>query len=389
MTRTDLDPGRLLQARNAVTASFFLNGFAFASIASRIPDLREELSLSDAQLGLTLLGISIGSVLALPLSGPVIDRFGPTRVVRTGTVLVGFALVLLALAVSTWGSVPLTLVALFCYGVGTANWDVAMNLEGAEVERLLGRTIMPRFHAVFSLGTVLGSALGAPLSGLSQQLAWHLVPAAVLVGITSVLATGSFLPRVRADEPAVPTRRAWRERRTLMIGLIMLSLALAEGTANDWLALGLHDGYDVARWVGVLGLSLFVASMTLGRLVGPVLLDRFGRVPVLFGTIGLAAGGTVLVVFGAVVWLVVPGIVLWGLGASLGFPVGVSAAADDPARAAARVSVVTTIGYTAFLAGPPLVGFVAHHTGTLRALLVVAVVMVPALVVVPAARSQR
>jgi MFS family permease len=126
--------------------------------------------------------------------------------------------------------------------------------------------------------------------------------------------------------------------------------------------------------------------MTAGRLVGPVVLDRWGRVPVLFATMALAGGGVLLTVLGSVAWLVVPGIALWGLGASLGFPVGMSAAADDPRHAAARVSVVSTIGYTAFLAGPPLLGFVASEVGTLDALLVVALVLVPATLVVPAAR---
>jgi MFS family permease len=126
--------------------------------------------------------------------------------------------------------------------------------------------------------------------------------------------------------------------------------------------------------------------MTAGRLVGPVVLDRWGRVPVLFATMALAGGGVLLTVLGSVAWLVVPGIALWGLGASLGFPVGMSAAADDPRHAAARVSVVSTIGYTAFLAGPPLLGFVASEVGTLDALLVVAIVLVPATLVVPAAR---
>jgi MFS family permease len=168
---------------------------------------------------------------------------------------------------------------------------------------------------------------------------------------------------------------------------MVLALALTEGTANDWLAVALQDGYDVERWLAVLGFGGFVAAMTLGRLVGPVLLDRHGRVPVLWATMTSAGAGVLLIVFGGGPWLVVPGIVLWGLGASLGFPVGMSAAADDPVRAAARVSVVSTIGYTAFLAGPPLLGFVGDHVGTLRALLVVAALLVPAALVVPSARE--
>jgi MFS family permease len=127
--------------------------------------------------------------------------------------------------------------------------------------------------------------------------------------------------------------------------------------------------------------------MTTGRVAGTVLLDLFGRLPVLWGSMAVAAVGVLLVVLGQVAPLVVIGIVLWGVGASLGFPVGMSAAADDPARAAARVSVVSTIGYTAFLVGPPLLGLLGSHFGVLNALLVVSVILVPSALAVPAARK--
>ena len=129
--------------------------------------------------------------------------------------------------------------------------------------------------------------------------------------------------------------------------------------------------------------------MTTGRVFGTNLLDTFGRLPVLWGSMGVAGVGVLLVVLGQLPVLVVLGIVLWGVGASLGFPVGMSAAADDPAKAAARVSVVSTIGYTAFLGGPPLLGFLGSHFGVLEALLVVSLILVPSAFVVPAARKQE
>jgi fucose permease len=170
---------------------------------------------------------------------------------------------------------------------------------------------------------------------------------------------------------------------------MVLSLALAEGSANDWLSLALVDGYGVPRWVGVAGYALFVASMTCGRLVGPPLLDRFGRAPVLWACSAAAAAGVLVAVYGGSLVALFAGVVVWGLGASLGFPVGMSAAADDPARAAARVSAVATIGYGAFLAGPPFLGMLGDRVGTLHALLVVAVLMVPASLTVFAARPPR
>ena len=147
-------------------------------------------------------------------------------------------------------------------------------------------------------------------------------------------------------------RSAWLEPRTLMIGLVVLAAAFTEGTANDWISVAFSEGYDLPRWAGVLGLAAFLSFMTAGRLLGTRLLDRYGRVPVLRVTFVMAAVGSLMVIFGGTV-LAYVGAAIWGVGASLGFPVGMSASADDPARAAARMSVVATIGYTAFIAGPP------------------------------------
>ena len=169
---------------------------------------------------------------------------------------------------------------------------------------------------------------------------------------------------------------------------MVLALAMTEGTANDWLAVALVDGHDVSHSMGVAGFAVFVLAMTAGRIAGTGLIDRFGRVAVLWGTMAVAGAGVLMIVFAEQPVFVVIGIVLWGVGASLGFPVGMSAAADDPAHAASRVSVVSTIGYAAFLAGPPFLGFVGDEVGTLKALLVVAVLLMPAALVVPAAREQ-
>lgn len=373
-------------ARDAVYAAFFINGFAFASWASRIPDVRHALGLSDAHLGLLLLGPSIGSVAALALSGALVHRWGAGRVVRAGSVLVALALAGVAVAVSV-GTAIGAWIALIGYGVGTGAWDVAMNVEAAEVERRLGRSIMPRFHAAFSLGTVVGAALGALMAHLSRELLWHLPAAAAVMLAVVLLTSRGFVPVAADHDPTSSSgsRAAWRERRTLLIGLIVLSMALTEGVANDWLAVGLQDGYHAARSLAVLGYALFLTSMTIGRSCGPLLLDRYGRVRVLYATATAAAAGVVLVTLGGP-WLAGPGIVAWGLGASLGFPIGMSAAADDARRAAARVSVVSTIGYTAFFVGPPVIGAIAARVGTLHALLALLAVLGAAAVVLPAAR---
>lgn len=378
----------LTAARNAVALTFFLNGLVFASWVSRIPEVRASFDLTNGQLGLVLLAIALGSVLALPTTGAAINAMGTVRIVRIGAGAATLGMV--AAAIGLGDALPLTVAGLFVYGLGIGVWDVAMNVEGAEVERGLRRTIMPRFHAGFSGGTVVGALLGVLLIELGVPALVHLV-GIVLLAIVLVWRTSpSFLPVAeRHEESATSAARAWLEPRTLLIGVMVLALAMTEGTANDWLAVALVDGHDVSHAVGVAGFAVFVLAMTAGRFAGTGLIDRFGRVAVLWGTMALAGAGVLLIVLAEQPALVVVGIVLWGVGASLGFPVGMSAAADDPVRAASRVSVVSTIGYAAFLAGPPLLGFVGDEVGTLKALLVVAVLLMPAALVVPAAREQR
>jgi MFS family permease len=377
-------------ARNAVALVFALNGFCFATLASRVPDLRESLDLSNGALGALLLSVAVGSMFGMPASGHLIERWGAGAVVRLGAV-VDLGGLVLAGAFATAGSAPGAAVGLLAYGFGTGVWDVAMNVDGAAVERELGRSIMPRFHAGWSFGTFTGAGIGAVAAGLGVPLAVHyaVVPA-LAVGV-AVVASRRLLPAGddAGDAGESATGSAWLEPRTLAIGFMVLGFTLAEGAANDWLALALVDGYDAPHWVGVLGFALFVAAMTIGRVGGPVVLDRFGRAPSMLASALAAAVGVLIVVWTGVAALAVVGIVLWGLGAALGFPVGMSAAGDDPARAARRVSVVSTIGYGAFLSGPPLLGFVGDHVGTLDSLLVIAIAMVPAAVLVSSVRKPR
>lgn len=382
----------MIRSRNAVMVTFALNGFCFASWVSRIPETRSGLDLSNGALGSLLLTMAIGSLLTLPTTGSLISRWGAAGVVRFGVFIGTVGLAVAAVGAGVAGSVPLTALGLFAYGIGTGVWDVAMNVEGAAVEHQLRRTIMPRFHAGFSLGTVAGAALGAATTAAGLSMAWHLGAVAAAALAIVVVATKDFLPHAtpaEAEANATPRSAfaAWREPRTLLIGLMVFALAVTEGSANDWLAVALIDGYDVEHWVGVAGFGLFVTAMTAGRIVGPVLLDRHGRAPVLWTTMTAAAVGVLLIAFGGHPAVVIAGIVLWGGGASLGFPVGMSAAADDPAHAAARVSVVSTIAYAAFLAGPPLLGFLADEVGTLHALLAVSVLLLPSALLVPAARK--
>nr|WP_091598199.1 MFS transporter [Micromonospora krabiensis] len=383
-------------ARNGVAVAFALNGLAVASWFSRMPAVRDGLGLTAGQLGLLLLAMSAGALCAMPTAGLVSQRLGAARTVGVGTVLVALGLTGAGLAAGLAGSVAGVAVSLFAFGYGSGICDVAMNVEGASVERRLGRTIMPRFHAAWSLGSVAGAGLGAGAARVGLPVGVHLATVAVVVLVGTLVAARHFQP-VSATTAAAPTpagrRRAllaaWCEPRTLLIGLLTLVMAFTEGSANDWLAVAFVDGHDLSEAAGAAVFGVFVVGMTVGRTAGTVALDRWGRVPVLTGTILLAAAGATLAILAGSGPVAVVGVALWGLGASLGFPVGMSAAADDEEKAHVRVSVVAVIGYTAFLAGPPLLGLLGDRVGTLRALLVVPLLLVPTLALVPAIRPPR
>jgi len=369
------EPGAAANALR-VFVVFVASGFLFSSWVSRIPAVRDALHVDPQRLGLILLAISVGSVLALPTAGAIVGRLGARRTLLVAPVVSAVGLGVAGL--SSAGPIPFLVVGLAVMGLGYGVWDVAMNVVGAVVERALGRALMPRLHAGYSVGTVLGALLGAGLDAVRVAPRSHLVAVAVLVAVGTPL-LASTLPADAPDAaaPAVRgrTREAWRERRTLLIGLFMLCLAFPEGTGNDWLSVATVDGYHRGTAVGSAVFGVFVASMTVGRLSGTVLLDRHGRVRVLRATCLVAIVGVVLVVVGHSFVFVLAGAVCWGLGASLGFPVGISAAADDPTREAARVGVVASIAYTAFLAGPPLVGLLGQDLGVKHGVAVVAVAL--------------
>jgi fucose permease len=357
------------KAMYAVYAVFILNGFAFASWASRIPQVRDGLDLDPQKLGLVLLAIAIGSLISMPLAGLVISHLGAARTVSVMSLIAAAGLAIAALGYRH-GVAPV-IPGLFLLGLGSGTWDVAMNVEGAEVERRLGRSIMSRFHAGFSVGTVAGALLGSAMIALGVSVTVHLIAVAALVAAAGTPATRGFLPVAHHTEHQTERRnplKAWTEPRTLLIGLFVFTMAFTEGTGVDWLGVAVIDGYHVDAALGSLTFAVFLAAMTLGRWFGPAMLDRHGRVPLIRVTGAMAVLGLVIVVYGPSLATAMVGAALWGVGVSLGFPVGMSAAADDPRYAAGRVSVVSSIGYLAFLAGPPFVGFLGHEVGTLRAL---------------------
>ncbi|WP_104082319.1 MFS transporter [Cryobacterium sp. Y11] len=387
----------LIGWRNAVFAAFFVSGLGLASWMSRVPAVRDGLVLDTAQVGVLIFGLSAGSVLGLLIAAALLARLGARRAMLVSVSLSATGLVLMGVGVSFVPSAPFVFAALAVFGVGMGSLDVMMNVEGAGAEGAIGRTLMPLMHACFSLGTVVGALGGAAASALDISVFWHLLVIAVLVVGTIVVAV-RFLPAgidMKTDTPTLTRRQrlrprdglaVWRDRKLLLIGLIVLGMTFAEGSANDWLALASVDGHGLSNTDGAIVFGVFVAAMTVGRVIGGPLLDRFGRVLVLRACAGIGIAGLVLFILAPNIPVAYIGTILWGIGASLGFPVGMSAAADDTKNAAARVSAVAIIGYGAFLVGPPVLGLLGDAWGILNALYLVLVLMVLAGLAAPAAR---
>jgi MFS family permease len=389
----------LVAWRNALFVIFALCGIALTSWVARTPAIRDAVGASTWQMGLIVFGLAGGSMVGLVLSSHVLARFGPIATIRATMILSALGIVVTGVGGSL-GAIPVVIAGLVVFGLGTSTCDVSMNVDGAANERAIGRTVMPVYHAMFSVGTIIGAGLGALAEHLGVPIVVHLSAVAGLM-VVAVLIAVRFLqpdPALSATEEQHEAQAkgdwrsrlaVWRDRRTLLIGLIVLGMAFAEGSANDWLALAMVDGHGVDNATGALVFGIFVTAMTIGRVGGVFLLDRFGRVPVLRVSALLAATGLLTMIFAPNPGLAAAGVVAWGLGSALGFPVGMSAAADDPKTAAARVSAVATIGYLAFLVGPPLVGFVGEHVGLLNALLMVLGLVAIAGIVSPAAREPR
>lgn len=365
--------------RNAVFAIFALTGFVFANYAARIPNVRDLLHADDAQMGLLAAGIAAGSIVGLLLAGTLVTRFGTVRTLAVAYTVASLGVVGAGFVAQASPTIAGLLVGLCVLGAGHSVTDVAMNVSGAANERRVGRALMPLFHAAFSVGTMVGAATAAVTLAARLSIGPHLVGVGV-VGVVGTLVSSRFLqsaePAPATGAVAVPSGwrnrlGAWRDPHVLLIGVTLLGMAFAEGSANDWLPLAFVDGHGLTNPQGAAVFAVFVTAMTVGRIAGVPLLHRFGRVPVLRGSAVCAVVGMLLVILIPSAPIAVAGSVLWGLGAALGFPVCMSAAADDPRRAAASVSVVATLGYCAFLVGPALIGALASVSTLLQALLLV------------------
>jgi len=375
---------------------FLINGLGFSTWLARVPAIRDGLGLSTGEVATLLFTGALGAVSGLVFSSHVVAWIGQRNTIVVFGLLGLLGLAGIGLSSELLASYALTAVSIVAAGAGNGIADVAMNVEGAQVERAIGRTIMPWFHALWSLGTVSGAGLAAFVSFLGIGLAPHALVIAIVAGAT-LLTLPRFLlgdaerTESTSEEPMTLGERlgVWREPRTVAIGLIALGMAFAEGSANDWLALAIVDGRDASNATGALWFGFFTAGMMAGRIGGVWVLDRFGRVPVLQASAGLAIIGLALVIVVAQPVVSGLGALLWGIGSSLGFPVAMSAAADDARGSAARVSAVATLAYSAFLIGPPLIGGIGESVGLLTALWAVVVLILLSFFASPAASPAK
>lgn len=381
MTLPALDRAHLVRWRAAIFTLFLLCGIVIASWAARLPAVKANLGIDDFEVGVLLFAMGAGSLVGVMSANVIVARWGAKRGLSVTLVGAALGLLIAAFAVDLLGSYTLAATGLAVLGLCFGATDVMINVEAAAVEQAFGKTLMPLFHAFFSLGTVAGAGIGVPMASWGVGVAWHLGAVAILFAVVCTVAL-RFVPahapgtEVGVQETTRGERlhaalAVWRDPRTYAIGAIVLGMAFAEGSANDWLTIAVVDGHHEKEATGAIFLTVFSVSMTAFRALGGPLVDRIGRVWTL-RILSVTAG------IGLIVFILAPnlpvayvGVALWGAGASLGFPLGMSAAADDPAKATASVSAAATIGYIAFLCGPPVLGWISHQIGILNTLWII------------------
>lgn len=397
---TALTRSQYVRWRTAIFAIFLASGLSIATWASRVPDLKLALDIDKAQVGMLLLGAGIASIIGISTSPAIMARTGARLGMMVSIFTFAGGVAVIGIGANVLGSFAVVLIGLMLFGLGNGSVDVMMNVEATAIEQQSGKTILPLFHAFFSFGTVIGAGLGALAAQLRIDVFTHTLVVALLIVVVGVISIANVPSRQAALDPAPDEKAPWRERmhvamsawrepRTYAIGVVMLGMSFAEGGANDWLALGVAEDHGGGTALGAAALATFSVAMTLVRIFGGPLVDRFGRVAVLRILAVAAASGILLFILAPSLPLVFVGAALWGVGASLGFPLGMSAAADDPAKAAARVSAAATIGYIAFLGGPPVLGFISEHIGLLNTLFILVGLVVASGLFSGAARPLR
>ncbi|MFD2840483.1 MFS transporter [Populibacterium corticicola] len=370
--------------RVALSAAFMLTGLGMATWVSRTPAIRDALEASTAEMGLIIAGLSVGSMIGIAVGGVLVARRGARFVIAMGMLLLLTGLAVIATGTMLAEGWVVT-GGLAFFGAGMGSGEIGQNIEAVELEVKVQRSIVPGLHGFYSLGVFVGGMIGLAANALVVPAPTHLA-AMLLMGLAATLWLVRQLPAdTGANVPSksgapIKSPRGWLDSRLLALVAIILGMALAEGSANDWLPLIVVDGFGQAATTGAVVYAFFGLTMAIGRFAGGAIIDRFGRAPVMRSSIITAAVGIIIVITAPNVLVGALGVLLWGVGASLGFPVALSSAGDDPVHAARRASLVATAGYAAFLIGPPVLGFLGEHFGIRNALLVVLAAVLTSLI---------
>lgn len=343
-------------ARLAISVMFFVNGFVFASWLPHIPALKHRVGLSDGILGLALLALGLGAMVAMPLSGRLIARFGSRPVTVSTGILFCAALPLTVVA----DRFAFLVAALFLFGAFTGAMDVAMNTHGIAVEKRYGRPIMSSLHGLYSIGGFAGAAVAGIAIFLGVYPIAHTVTLSVPLVAAVLVASRHLLPATE-DSASPGTHFAWPRGILFGIGLLAFFGLVAEGAMADWSAVYLHDTLGASGAVAALGFSAFSLAMAVGRFTGDRIVHRFGDIPVMRTGAFLAFGGMLVALLVEHPALAIAGLACVGLGLANIVPLLFRAASQVPGFApGAGIAAVATLGYLGGLLGPPLIGFAAE-----------------------------
>ncbi|MET9483988.1 MFS transporter [Streptomyces sp. NPDC006638] len=357
-TEAVYDGARLRQARRAVMAVFCVHGAVTGSFATRIPWIQDHAGISAGQLGLALAFPAIGASLAMPLAGAISHRLGARQALRVLLALWTLSLVLPSLMPNLY----VLCLALFVYGATSGMADVAMNALGVEVENRLNKSIMSGLHGMWSMGALIGSAAGTVAAHLGTDARIHHLIAALVLTALGLLACRRVLDLRSAPDEEPPPHFALPPRSALLIGAVGFCAVFAEGASLDWSAVYLRDVLDTSAGVAAASTTAFALTMTVARLVGDRVVDRFGAVRTVRtgGTLALAGG--VLVVVAPHPPVAMAGFGLLGLGVAVVVPLAFAAAGRSGPNPSQAIAGVATITYTSGLIAPSAIGAVADAT---------------------------
>jgi MFS family permease len=345
------------KVRWAISCFYFMQGVCFASWASRIPTFKAEMGLSDAELGTILFALPAGQIITMFFSGQLTTKFGSKVMLTIGAPLYALALVCLSFATQGWHLAGF----LVLFGITGNLSNIAINTQGVAGENYYGKPIMSSFHGAWSVGNLSGALLALLLVNLKVVTLWHFCIAALL-SIANVFFNSKILlghqPEVKKEKTPFFTRP---QGILVLLGIIAFFSMGTEGTMFDWSAVYFEDVVKIAHSKAIIGYACFMLMMASGRFVGGPIINRFGRKAVLQMSGVIISTGMALAVIFPIVPVAMLGFMMVGLGVSSVVPMLYSIAGNnDKVPAGKAITMVSSIGYFAFLMGPPLIGFISQ-----------------------------